>query len=124
VNDHDLKAKIERIERVQRFIFHSLCGQINVVATQAMQANARLLGLAVILNRKGLEVTEEELTAAVAEILAAKAVDEAFDPRPARLEALFKRLMQGEVPDGEFDRLLQEAMEPQPKNGEEGGEAA
>jgi hypothetical protein len=120
VSDDDLKARIAGIERVQRFIFRSLCGQIEAVAAQAMQANARLLGLAVILNRKGLKVTEEELTAAVGEILAAKAVEDAFDARPARLEALFKRLMQGEVPDGEFDRLLQEAMEAPPANDEEG----
>ena len=103
---------IERLRATQRFIFKMLQGENDGLRKALRETGNRLVALAGVLVVKGL-VTEEEWTEATAEIEAARAVEDLFDPRIKALEDVYNRLLAGEeIPDDELNRLIAEAQKP------------
>ena len=110
--DHDTHIAIERLDAGQRLMFKMLSGHIDVVAEGLRKTQSRVLALGAMLVHRGVlaEDIEAEWTAAAEEIATARSVEEAFDSRRVALNRLFDRVMREEIPEGEFNRLLREAM--------------
>jgi hypothetical protein len=94
-----------------RFTFNSLTLQIEALSGSLYRTRRDLLALAGLLSQKGIEIDPDEWTAAGQGLDAAHQVDMVFDPRVARGNELFQRMLSGDtIPDEEIDAWLRDVQ--------------
>ena len=91
------------------FVFRTLNNRIADVHGGIYRTRRELIALAVLLSRKGIDITAEELEAAAKELEAGHQVDMALDSRVQRGEELISRMLRGEdIPQEEMNQWLRD----------------